>query len=439
MDTIVWRSAGLDVHKKLIQVCVRVMSKSGKVKTFREQFGTMTRDLLALSAWLSGLGVTHVAMEATGVYWKPIYNILEGSFELLLCNAKHIKNVPGRKTDVTDSEWIAQLLQHGLLTGSFVPQRPLREMRDLTRHRAQITSERARQVNRIQKVLEDSNVKLSSVATDVLGKSGRDMLSALIAKQDDPKAIADLARGRLRGKIPMLELALEGHVTDHHRFMLKTHLEHVEYLEGVLERLDQRIEVLVASGALDPKASGQPSDARSDTAATENTSVPFDEAVALADGIPGIDVTAARTLLAEIGTDMSQFPSHKHLASWSRICPGNNESAGKRKSGKTGKGNPWLKRIMTQIAWAASRTKGTYYSAQYRRLVRRCGKKRAIMAVAHSILVTLYHMLKYRRHYKDLGEDFFDKLDPERVKRYHVKRLESLGFTVTLEREPDAA
>jgi transposase len=343
MDTLYPRCAGIDVHKNNVVVCVRCCDRPGKVVEEIRTFATMTRDLLALAAWLAEQGVTHVAMESTGVYWKPVFNILEGGVQVILVNAEHIKQVPGRKTDVKDCQWIAQLLQHGLLKASFVPPLPVRELRDLTRQRTQLVQERAAAANRIQKVLEDANIKLAGVATDVLGASGRDMLEALIAGETDPAKLADLARRRLREKIPALQLALQGRVTDHHRFLLRMHLDHVTHLEELIGRLGTRIEEALT---------------------------PFAEASARLQTIPGVSQRVVETVLAEVGPNRGQFPSDGHLASWAGMCSGNNESAGKRRSGRTTKGNRWLKRILVQAAWAASHTKGTYLAAQYRRLAK---------------------------------------------------------------------
>jgi len=406
MNTLYPRCAGIDVHKSNVVVCVRCSDRPGKPFEEVRTFSTMTRDLLALSDWLAELGVTHVAMESTGVYWKPVFNLLEGRFEVLLVNAEHIKQVPGRKTDVKDCAWIAQLLQHGLLKASFVPPEPIRGLRDLTRQRTQLIQERASAANRIQKVLEDAKIKLAAVATDVLGMSGRDMLEALIAGETDPEKLADLARKRLREKIPALQLALQGRVTEHHRFLLRLHLDHVDHLGELIGRLGARIEEALA---------------------------PFAEAVERLQTIPGISQRVAETVVAEVGTNMAQFPTADHLASWAGMCPGNNESAGKRRSGHTTKGNRWLKRILVQAAWAASHTKGTYLAAQYRRLAKRRGRKRALVAVGHTLLVIIYHMLKRGTTYAELGPDFLDRLEPERLTRQLVKRLQSLGHKVTLE------
>jgi len=345
-------------------------------------------------------------MESTGVYWKPVFHILEGRFPVILVNAEHIKQVPGRKTDVKDCAWIAQLLQHGLLKASFVPPEPIRGLRDLTRQRTQLIQERASAVNRIQKVLEDANIKLAAVATDVLGVSGRDMVEALIAGETDPKKLAELARKRLREKIPALQLALQGRVTEHHRFLLRLHLDHVDHLGELIGRLGARIEEALA---------------------------PFAEAAERLQTIPGISQRVAETVVAEIGTNMAQFPTAEHLASWAGMCPGNNESAGKRRSGHTTHGNRWLKRILVQAAWAASHTKGTYLAAQYRRLAKRRGRKRALVALGHTLLVIIYHVLKRGTTYAELGPDFLDRLEPERLTRQLVKRLQGLGHKVTLE------
>jgi transposase len=373
----------------------------------------MTSELLELGDWLAEQAVTHVAMESTGVYWKPIWNLLEESFEILLVNAQHIKQVPGRKTDVKDAEWIAQLLQHGLVRGSFVPSTPQRELRELTRQRRQLIQARSAVANRIQKVLEDANIKLGSVASDVLGVSGRAMLEAIVSGQEDPEVLADLARRRLRAKIPELRLALQGRVTDHHRFLLRLLLDNLTQQEGLIARLSARI--------------------------TEVLPTPFGEAVPRLATIPGIDERAAENILAEIGTDMEQFPTAGHLASWTGMCSGNRESAGKRQSGKTRKGNRWLRTTLVQVAWAASHTKNTYLSAQYRRLAGRRGKKRALVALGHTILVIIYHLLQDQTTYRELGPDYFDRLDTERVTRTLVRRLERLGHTVTLQPQQPAA
>lgn len=419
MDVLNESCAGLDVHKKMVMACVRHLHGRRQHKETR-QFGTMTADLLELADWLESHGVTHVAMESTGVFWKPIYNLLEGRFELLLCNARHIKQVPGRKTDMSDAEWISQLLQCGLLKGSFIPPRQIRDLRDMTRHRAQLVDEKTRVANRIQKVLEDANIKLASVASDVLGASGRHMLQSIIDGQLDPSCLAQLARRRLRSKIPQLKLALQGGVTEHHRFMLKTLFTHLEFLEEQIEAMGERIEESMR---------------REDELLSEKVPppIPFAEALRLLDEIPGINARSAQNVLAEIGRTMSQFPSAKHLSSWTGICPGNNETGGHRKNQKTTSGNRWLRRALTQCAWAAAHTKNTYFSSLYRRLAARRGKKRAIIAVAHALLQVIYHVLDRRLMYEDLGSDYFDHVDAQRKARYHVKRLESLGYAVTIQ------
>jgi transposase len=408
MDTLFARVAGLDVHLKSIPCAVRCRQESGKLFTQVRSFGTMTRDLRALADYLHGLGVTHVAMEATGVLWKPVWNILEGRFTLLLVNPRHLKKVPGRKTDVSDAAWIAQLLQCGLLNGSFVPPRRLREMRDLTRHRAQLAGEHTRVANRIHKVLEDANIKLGAVASDILGKSGRAMLRALLGGEQDTDKLAQLALGRLRDKIPELKLALEGHCTEHHRFLLGRLLSHLHYLESQCQRFSARIahrlyECLSA------------------------------EAVTRLDGIPGVNRTTIENVIAEIGADMGVFPDEHHLASWCGLCPGNEESAGKRLRSRARRGNRWLRRALVEAAWAASNVKASYLAAQYRRLAARRGRNRALLAVAHSLLGIIYHVLKDGVQYCDLGRDYFDRLEPERLRRYLVKRLQGLGYDVTLQ------
>ena len=413
MDIVYACCAGFDVHKETVVATVRRRQEDGKVWQQTRTYGTMTDQLLELADWLEAEGVTHVAMESTGVYWKPIWNLLEERFQIMLVNAQHLKHVPGRKTDVKDSEWIAQLLQCGLLRGSFVPPPPQRALRELTRQRRQLVHGKAAVANRIQKVLEDANLKLGSVATDVLGVSGRDMLRALVAGEQDAAKLAELARGKLRAKIPALRLALAGRVTEHHRFLLGLLLDELTHLEGLIGRLTARIsEVLPA---------------------------PFAEAIQRLATIPGIDVRAAENILAETGIDTDVFPSAGHLASWTGMCPGQRESAGKRQSGRTRKGNQWLRTTLVQVAWAASRTKHTYLSSQYRRLVSRRGKKRALVAVGHTILVVIYHVLREGTTYSELGADYFDRLDTERLTRTLVRRLERLGHEVVLKPKEPAA
>lgn len=407
MDTTYFNVAGLDVHHKSIQCAVRCQEPSGKVRKTSCAFGTMTVHLRAMADYLKSQGVTHVALESTGVLWKPVWNILEGRFTLLLVNPRHLKKVPGRKTDVSDAEWIAQLMQCGLLKGSFVPSRTVRNLRDLTRHRAQLAGEKTRVANRIHKLLQDTNVKLSAVASDILGKSGRAMLQALMRGETDVNPMAELARGRLRAKIPQLRLALEGRVTEHHCFVLERLLNHIDFLENEVQVLSQEISLRL------------------------DELLKRDDVERL-DAICGVNVTVIENVIAEIGPDMNVFPDEHHLSSWTGMCPGNEESAGKRLRSARRHGNRWLCRTLTEAAWAASHCKDSYLASQYRRLAARRGKKRALMAVGHSILVIIYHVLKDRTEYKDLGRDYFDRLDPERLARYLVRRLEALGHEVIL-------
>jgi transposase len=403
MEVIIVCCAGLDVHKDSVEACVRRLENGGRISQQTRHWGTMTRDLLAMAEWFRSEGVTQVAMESTGVYWKPIFNVLEDDFEILLVNAQKLKHVPGHKTDVKDCQWIAQLLQHGLLKGSFIPPRSQRELRDLTRQRTQLMGEHSRIVNRIQKVLEDANIKLGSVASDVVGTSGRLMLQALIAGESDPEKLADLAKLRLRNKIPQLEEALYGKVSDHHRWMLKLLWDQLTNSEAFLVRLDERIEQLTR---------------------------PQQPVLERLDAIPGIDRRVAEVLLAEIGTDVSPFPSDAHLASWAGICPGNNESAGKKRSGKTTKGSRWLRQALVQAAWAASHKKDSYFQAHAQNLMRRRGRKRGLVAVAHSLLLVIYHMLQKGTEYHDLGRNFLDQIRSQHLVKFHLKRLQQLGLNV---------
>ncbi len=345
-------------------------------------------------------------MEATGVYWRPVWAVLEGQLEQMLVNPQHIKVVPGRKTDTRDCEWIADLLQHGLLKGSFVPPTPIQDLRDLTRYRAQLRQSQNRVANRIQKFLEQANLKLSSVASDALGLSGRRMLEAIIGGQDDPQQLAQLARGRLKRRIPQLEQALAGRVRDHHRFLLAEYLDEWNALGERIQRIEGEIDKRIA---------------------------PFEEAVALWQSMPGVDHVTACNLVAEVGVDMQPFPTSQQLASWAALCPGNHESAGKRMSGKTRDGNKWLRRSLCQAAWAATRKKDCYLSAQFKRLAARRGVKRAVMAVAHTMLVIGYHMLKTRRGYQELGGDYLERINKHQLQRYYMKRLQRLGLVVTVE------
>jgi transposase len=405
MEILIARCAGLDVHKDSVEVCVRRIEADGKLSRQTRHWGTTTRELMAMAEWLKAEGVTHVAMESTGVYWKPIFNILEADFEVLLVNAQKLKHVPGRKTDVADCQWIAQLLQHGLLQGSFIPPRWQRELRDLTRQRAQVIGEHSRIANRIQKVLEDANLKLGSVASDVVGVSGRLMLQAIIAGENNPEQLADLAQRKLRGKIPQLQEALYGKITEHHRWMLGLLWDQLLATEKFIARLDERIAELTR---------------------------PQQPALEKLDAIPGIDQRVAEVLLAEIGPDMTPFPTDAHLASWAGLCPGNNESAGKKKSGKTTKGSRWLRQALVQAAWAASHKKNSYFQAHAHNLMRRRGRKRGLVAVAHSLLTVIYHILKKGSEYCDLGFDFLDRIRAKHLVRFHTKRLQELGLTVTI-------
>lgn len=410
MDSPYPRCCGLDVHKRDLVACLLTPGTDGHSSKAIRRFGTMTADVLALADWLIAAGCTHVAMESTGVYWKPVYNLLEASFALLLVNARHIKAVPGRKTDVKDCEWIADLLRHGLLQASFVSDCGQRELRELTRYRTSLVRERTAEANRLQKTLEGANINLASVATDILGKSGREILARLIAGETDTAALAQLAKGRLREKLPALEQALVGQFGGHQRFMVAEQIAHVDYLDAAIERVSGEIAQRVRES---------------------------DDLIERLDAIPGIGRYVAEALLAEIGTDMSRFPTAQHLASWAGMCPGNRESAGKRQSGKARKGSPWLRTLLVQAAHAAGRTKGTYLSAQYRRLTARRGRNRAAIAVGHSILVIIYHMIQRGTVYEDLGPQYFDAHDRQAIERRLVRRLEGLGYSVSL--EPRAA
>ena len=412
MEVVFERCCGLDIHRNLIVACLSVPGSNRKPRKETRTFGSMTADLLQLSDWLTSERVTHVTMESTGVYWKPIYNILEGNFEVLLVNAQHIKAVPGRKTDVKDCEWIADLLQHGLLRGSFVPERPQRELRELTRYRTSLVRERTAEINRLQKTLEGANIKLASVASNIAGKSARQMLERLVGGSTDEKDMAQLAKGRLREKIPQLERALVGRFGVHQRFLVAQQLAHIDFLDEAIDRLSKEVSERVR---------------------------PFAEAVERLVTIRGVSLRIAETLAAEIGTDMSRFPTDRRISSWAGMAPGNDESAGKRKSGKTGKGSPWLGSALVEAAQAAGRTKGTYLSAQYHRLAARRGAKKAVVAVGHTILVIAYHLLREGTTYRELGDRYFDERDRQAVERRLVYRLEGFGYKVTLEPMGSAA
>ena len=444
MELIYTHVAGLDVHKKTVVACVFTPGPNGKPQKEIRTFGTMTQDLLALADWLTTKEVTHVAMESTGEYWKPIYNLLEASFTVLVVNAQHIKTVPGRKTDVKDAEWIADLLRHGLLKGSFIPPLPQRDLRDLTRQRTNLVQDRARVVNQLQKVLEWANLKLASVVTDIMGVSARAMLAAIVGGVEDQGALAELAQGRLRAKQAELEQALVGHVREHHRFLLARHLSHIDFLEEQIADFDRQIAAAIESQAGSPApptpmpaASEVPDGTSPPGEATD--AVPWNEAVELLDTAPGIGRTVAEMIIAEVGTDMARFASEKHLASWAKVCPGNHESAGKRYSGKTGKGSRWLRTALVQAAWAAVKVKDSHLAAVYRRLVVRRGKQKAIMAVAHRLLVAIYHMLKDRVPYRELGSAPPSEPAKRKLAERMQRRLEKLGYTVRLEQTTSAA
>jgi transposase len=414
VDIIYNRCAGLDVHKKSVVACRVWRSDTGKRACEIERFGTTTSEILRLSDWLSSAGITNVAMESTGVFWKPVWNLLEANFELILVNPQHIKQVPGRKTDTKDSEWIATLMEHGLLRASFVPPAPQRAFREMTRTRSMFIRERADMVNRVQKILEDANIKLASVASDVMGVSGRAMINAMIEGQSDPKILADLAKHRMRSKIDQLEEALLGQMRPHHRAILKQLLSVIDSLDRSITAMDKEIEAACA---------------------------PFKEAVERLSTMSGIGLSTAQMILSEIGTDMSAFPSDDHLCAWAGVAPGNNESAGKRLSGRVRKGNQSLRTALVQSAHAAARTKNTYMAALFKRIAARRGAKRAIIAVAHAMLKAIYHMLEAGTNYQELGVDYFDKVDPKRTEHRLIRRLTAMGYyiTKTTEAIPDPA
>ena len=411
MEILHPRCCGIDVHKASVCACISI-KEAGVVEKHKRRFDTTTAQLRELVLWLQQQQVSKVAMEATGVYWKPVWNLLEEEFELLLVNPQHLKSIPGKKTDFKDGERIADLLQHGLLRGSFVPPRPIRELRDLTRMRATLAQERSSIINRIEKTLEDPNLKLGVVASDVVGASGRAMLEAVVRGETDPAVLADLAKGTLRNKIPQLKLALQGKITDHHRFMLRQWLDMLDLVDRKIALLEQQI---------------------------VEHSRPFEALVRTWMQVPGLRRINAFSLLAEIGADMSQFPSAAHLASWAAVCPGNRESAGKQSSGKIRSGNPWLRRTLCEAAWAASRTKNSYFRALYQRLARVRGKNRALIAVAHSLLVTVYSFTVASQPYQDLGLDYFNRLHKHHLEKTLIKRLEKLGHRVILEPRGNAA
>jgi transposase len=404
--------AGLDVHKKDVKVCLVTRDVSGKRCHEVRTFSTLTAQLLLLRDWLQDNGCKVVAMESTGVYWKPIFNLLEGDFQIMLINPTHIKQVPGRKTDVRDCEWIAELLEHGLLKASFIPPVEIRDLRDLTRYRRRLVETRASEVRRLQKILEQANIKLASVATDVLGISGRAMLQALLSGEQQPAQMAELAKGRLRQKKAELALALEGRFRPHHARLLTRILEHIDFLDESIAECGEEIDELCR---------------------------PFEQIIERLDGITGINQRAAQDLLAETGVDMNPFPSHKHICSWSGVSPGNNESGGKRKSGRTRKGNKWLRAILVECAQAAGHSKNTYLGAQFRRFASRKGKKKAAVVVAHSILEAAYFIIRDQVNYHDLGANHYDQINKDHIIRYHLRRLETLGIKVDLTRLTTAA
>jgi transposase len=412
MQTLVERGCGLDVHQATVVACLLHVGKDGKVQKQMRTFGSTTRELVSLREWLQTEGCTQVAMESTGVYWKPVYAILEGAFQIVVANAQQVKKVPGRKTDVKDAEWIADLLCHGLLRSSFVPPKPIRELRDLTRYRRKLVESQAAERNRLLKLLESANIKLSSVATDVFGVSGRLMLKALVEGKASLAEMAELAKGKLRNKIPQLQLALEGKLEEHHRFLLQLQQDRLDAAEKDLSTLEQRIQQKLE---------------------------PYAAQVSLLQEIPGVDWTLAAVIIAELGIDMTVFQSVSQLASWAGVCPGNNESAGKRKSARIPKGNVYLKTALVEAANAAARTKGTYLRDKFYRLKARRGYKRAAVAIAHKILVSIYHMFSQQVSYNDLGDLYLDKLNKNHLTRNLVHRLERLGYSVTLTPQQIAA
>lgn len=406
MQGMIERCAGIDVHQATIVVTVRVPNGAGGRRTETQTFGTMTSDLLAARAWLQAHGVTHVAMESTGVYWRPLYYLLEADLTVLLVNMQHLQHVPGRKSDVRDSEWLTQLLEWGLLKGSLVPPAPIRDLRELTRYRKRQIDDRTQEVNRLYRVLEDAGVKLASVMTDVMGRSGRAMVEALIGGSTDAEALAELAKGRLRAKLPALRLALESQLRDRHRFLLRQILTKIDFLEGQIAAL---------------------------TAEIDRHLVPFERVLAQLMTIPGVGRRTAVTILVETTGDMSHFATAAHLCSWAGMCPGQNESAGKRRSGQTRDANRYLRGALIESGLAATRAKQTALQARYYRVKRHRGHKKAVVAVGHQILEIAYYIMRDGSTYQELGPDYFDRRNRDRASRRHVKQLESLGYRVTLE------
>jgi len=401
MDIIVDKGCGVDVHKETVVACIMGTGIKKEIRTYT----AMTNDLLRLRAWLQETGITHVAMESTGVYWKPVFNILEDRFEVILVNARHVKNVPGRKTDVQDSEWLCKLLRSGLVKGSFIPPRDIRELRDLTRYKRKLIQAIVAEKQRVEKVLEDANIKLSSIASDTFGGSGKRIIEELIKGELGVEEMAELSKGRLRQKRGDLEEALVGEVREHHKFMIKTSLKHIRAMEKILSEIERRIQ--------------------------EKIDRHYKEEYALLQTIPGVKGEAS-TLIAEMGVDMERFPSEEHLSSWAGMSPGNNESGGKKKPGSTTYGNKCLKTMLTEFGWVASKTKDTYLRSKYHSLVGRRGKKKALVALGHKILIMCYHILKYRCAYKELGVDYLDKRRKDKIARSYIRRLHHLGYEVIL-------
>jgi transposase len=441
MQLVHTHCAGLDVHKKTVVVCCRIVQDDGTRTSHVRTFRTMTADLLLLVDWLLSLGITHVAMESTGEFWKPVYNLVEGSFTVLVVNAHHIKYVPGRKTDVKDAEWIAELLAHGLLRPSFVPDAPQRALRDLTRQRTHLGQERARVINQLHKVLEWANLKLTAVLTDITGVSARAILAALLGGETDVTVLADLARGRLRAKRAELEAALRGTLLEHHAFMIAQHLAHLDFLEEQIHAFDAQVEAMIQASGLPPSSplrteaagEGVPEATAVAEAAPPTDGCQWAAARALCDAVPGIGPQIAEIIIAELGTDMSRFPSARHAASWAGLAPGQHESAGKRRSTRIRKGNRYLKGGLIQAAWAAIKQKETSLAALYRRLAARRGKKKAIVAVAHKILVIVYTLLKTGEVYQERGVAALDPQQKDRLLERMQRRIAQLGYKVNLE------
>lgn len=407
MQVVYARCAGLDVHQKTVVACVLVSGPEGTMQETVRTFSTMTADLARLSAWLGEQQVMCVALESTGVYWVPVFNLLEeAGHPVVLVNPQHMKAVPGHKTDIADSRWLADLLRHGLLKASFIPPAAIRELRELLRYRTTLVGERSQELNRLQKVLESANIKLAVVASDILGVSGRQMLEALAAGEEDPAVLAEFAKRRMRAKLDQLRQALEGRVKPHHRILIRALLTHMSFLQASIEDLEEEVGRRLA---------------------------PFQRAMVLLQSIPGVSSTAAATIIAEIGVDMGRFTSGKHLASWAGVCPGNKQSGGKRLSGATTNGNVWLRGILGQVAWGAIRTKGASFGARFRRIARRQGKQKAVVAVMHNLLTVIYAVLRDGVLYQELGAEYYHPQDPARRAHAHVRHLEQLGYTVTLQ------